>query len=57
MKNSSKINREETGFEMNSAIENLASFAVDGERVNEPDKIEDKRPSDVIEAFLTYLFL
>lgn len=57
MRNNCESNKEEIGSETKSTTGDKAYSVVGNQKIEESDKIENKRPSDVIEAFLTYLFL
>ena len=57
MRNNCESNKEEIGSETKSTTGDKAYSVVGNQKIEESDNIENKRPSDVIEAFLTYLFL
>lgn len=57
MRNNSDTNRKEIESVIKPTTEGAAYSAADNQKMGESDKIESKKPSDVIEAFLTYLFL
>lgn len=57
MRDNCASDKKEIESGIKSTTVNKAYPGADNQKIDESDKMENKRPSDIVEAFLTYLFL